>query len=127
MINYYHLSENTGITKSDKTNGNWMALQDLTEGEQKDIIEQYHLPDDIFKGVEQAEEVSRLERLEGTKLNDAYILVLTNLSSDTDLRIEKRLEPLIFIMSDTLMITHAKKNQNLLIGSLKSIEKRPLR
>ncbi|MBO1307035.1 magnesium transporter CorA family protein [Enterococcus sp. 669A] len=109
MINYYQLSESNGIKKSDEANGNWMALQDLTQGEQEEIIERFQLPNDIFQGVEQAEEVSRLERLDGTKLKDAYILVVTNLSSETDHRIEKRLEPLIFILSDTMLITHVKK------------------
>lgn len=114
MINYYQITSDRGIKQSDEETGNWMSLQDLTDKEQQDIIKKYHLPNDIFLGVDQAEEVSRLERLDGTKLKDAYILVITNLSAETDARIEQRLEPLIFILSDTLLITHVKQKSEFL-------------
>lgn len=112
MIHYYHVEAQTGLKQTNATDYNWILLEDATMAEQKSVIAQYHLPDDIFIGGDYAEEVSRLENLHETKLNHAYSLALTNLSADRQAKIEDRLEPLIFIVADDLLITYTCTNSN---------------
>ncbi|MEG0123825.1 MAG: magnesium transporter CorA family protein, partial [Enterococcus sp.] len=59
---------------------NWLVLEDPTSEEQKNLIEKYNLPEEIFVGARSAEEVSHFDALEETSLTNAYVLVLTNLS-----------------------------------------------
>lgn len=112
MIHYYLIDSQAGLKKTTAANYNWLLLEDATAEERKDVITRYHLPDDIFIGGDYAEEVSRLENLHETKLKNAYSLALTNLSADRQARIEDRLEPLIFIIADDLLITYTCTHSN---------------
>lgn len=112
MITYYEITDKQGIQKSSSNEGNWIVLEKATESEQADIVSTYQLPRNIFIGGDEAEEVSRLEQMDNPVLGDIKILVLTNLSAKTDQSIEQRLEPLIFIISDALIITYVGDNSN---------------
>lgn len=108
MIQHFELS-NQHIQEVSPGKGNWLVLKDTTKEEQEEIIKNYRLPQNIFVGGNHAEEVSRLEPLENTALNNSYALGVTNLSAEKKEQIEERLEPLIFIISDSLLITHVGK------------------
>lgn len=118
MIQYFEISSANGVTESCSEHGNWLVLTEATTDEQAELIRTYGLPEEIFIGATHAEEVSHLEPLEQTSLGDAYALVLTNLA-DTNETIEKRLEPIIFIVSESLLITYVGKNSSFIDNSLK--------
>ena len=63
----------------------------------------------FFIGSDEPEEVSRLEHLRDTKLNNPFLYTLIDLSSNHQERIEKRLEPVTFILSKGLMITYVSR------------------
>jgi magnesium transporter len=108
VIQHFEIS-NQHIQEVSPGKGNWLVLKDTTKEEQEEIIKNYRLPQNIFVGGNHAEEVSRLEPLENTALNNSYALGVTNLSAEKKEQIEERLEPLIFIISDSLLITHVGK------------------
>ena len=59
----------------------------------------------FIERIRQEEEVARLQIYQSDELKEVQILVLTNLTNQRDKRIEERLEPIIFIFSDTVMLT----------------------
>lgn len=106
MMNYYQINETKGILNKDSKAGNWLVLEQATAEEQEKVIHDYELPEDIFSASDEAEEISRYEQIENDKLEQVTILSLTNLSDDTEKSIEERLEPLIFIWSESIIITY---------------------
>ncbi len=112
MIITYQISE-SGIVETKSTKqANWLVLKNASQNEIQAIIEQFKLPNDIFIGADQAEEVTRFEKLNKTDLPDSYSLVLMNLSAHTKQKIETRLEPVSFVISDELLITHVSGNSD---------------
>ena len=103
MIKHYSISQE-GIKKSDSS-GNWLILHGATKEEQDQIVKEYDLPEDIFLGATEAEEVARFEPLYETKLKNVFLLIVLNLEKYED-KIENRLEPVLFIISDELIITN---------------------
>lgn len=106
MMTYYEVSKQNGLTESNREKGNWLVIEGTDEQELQTIIDRYQLPDDIFIGSDEAEEVSRIEHLRQTKLNNNLSLVFLNLTANTEKRIEQRIAPVSFIYSDTLLITY---------------------
>jgi magnesium transporter len=86
VIQHFEIS-NQHIQEVSPGKGNWLVLKDTTKEEQEEII----------------------KPLENTALNNSYALGVTNLSAEKKEQIEERLEPLIFIISDSLLITHVGK------------------
>ncbi|MCT3030403.1 magnesium transporter CorA family protein [Pediococcus parvulus] len=110
MILNFNISKK-GITKANHPKQiNWIVLKNATKEETQKTIDQFDLPNDIFIGSNQAEEVSRFEKLKDTNLNNSYSLVLINLSANTKENIEFRLEPISFVISDSLLITYVCEN-----------------
>ena len=97
VIQHFEIS-NQHIQEVSPGKGNWLVLKDTTKEEQEEIIKNYRLPQNIFVGGNHAEEVSRLEPLENTALNNSYALGVTNLSAEKKEQIEERLEPLILLI-----------------------------
>lgn len=87
MIECYKLNT-AGTVKSDAAEANWVNVQNLSEDEIKDIAEKYDLPIDLFAGIDEPEEVSRVEHLQSEKLGEVYSLVVLNLSDQTEQSIE---------------------------------------
>lgn len=90
-----------------------MVVKHGNEEEKKELLTLFDLPEDIFIGSDEPEEVSRLEHLRDTKLNNPFLYTLIDLSSNHQERIEKRLEPDTFILSKGLMITYVSRESNL--------------
>lgn len=110
MIQNFRIGSKSGIQENKSEESNWIALENATEEERTQLIQKYKLPEEIFIGANRAEEVSHLMPLENTALKNAYVLVLTNLSAAKEETIEARLEPIIFIVSDSLLITYMAKD-----------------
>ncbi|MFS0963948.1 magnesium transporter CorA family protein [Enterococcus durans] len=106
MLDYYFIKEK--VIQTDEKNFNWLVINDSDTEEIGRVIEKYQLPEDIFIGNSYPEEVSRLEYLSGTKLQHPISLVLLNLSSKQE-KIEKRLTPISFVLSDNLLIACVEK------------------
>lgn len=105
MIEHYQL-RTSGITEATRENANWIVLQDATDEEVHQVVDNFELPPDIFVNANQSVEVSELKKLTHTRFRECYSLVLINLSADTDDEIETRLEPLSFIITDQFLITY---------------------
>jgi magnesium transporter len=101
VIQHFEIS-NQHIQEVSPGKGNWLVLKDTTKEEQEEIIKNYRLPQNIFVGGNHAEEVSRLEPLENTALNNSYALGVTNLSAEKKEQIEERLEPLIHTFAELI-------------------------
>lgn len=106
MLRYYKVDEN-GAEETDAERGNWLIIQDEREEGMDELVKKLGLPKGIFLGRDAAEEVTRLEYLEGTKLKNPVSIVLTDLTKDENNSIEARLKPISFIASDELLITYA--------------------
>lgn len=107
MLDYYFIGNEKVIT-TDENNYNWLVIDNSNAREIEQVIERYKLPKDIFVGTSYPEEVSRIEDLAGTSLNNPISLVLLNLSRQKG-AIEKRLTPISFVSSDDLLITCVDK------------------
>ncbi|MBU7465232.1 magnesium transporter CorA family protein [Lactiplantibacillus pentosus] len=105
MIDHY-LIQSDGITTTSRDNANWIVLQGASDDETQQVIDTYELPANIFDNANEGVEVSELKKLKHTRFATSYSLVLTNLSAATDDSIEKRLEPLSFIVTDQFLITY---------------------
>lgn len=114
MIQHFKIGSEAGVKETPAGQGNWLVLTEATEKEEKELIQQYDLPEEIFVGSDYAEEVSHLEPLEQIPLDNAYALVLTNLSANQEKKIEERLKPVIFIVSDSVLITYISKKSGFL-------------
>ncbi|KRM79350.1 mit family metal ion transporter cora [Lapidilactobacillus dextrinicus DSM 20335] len=122
MLTYYEINEKSGIKKGTQEHGNWLVLSKATASEQQQVIETYQLPQDIFKGADEAEEIARFEEMSNSKLGDFKILSITDLSAETEVKIEARLEPLIFIIASHQIITYIGDNS---IAVKRFVEKYP--
>ncbi len=106
MIHYYQIDVKEAIQEIEsETQADWIALYDATDEEIKKCLQAYKLPEDLLERIRQEEEVARLQIYQSDELKEVQILVLTNLTNQRDKRIEERLEPIIFIFSDTVMLT----------------------
>lgn len=112
MIDYYLITEEKGVKTSGKTQSNFIVLEKSTKLEEEELVKQFELPSEIFRGGDEAEEISRVEKLPSEKLGELTILSLTNLSNQPELTIEKRLEPLIFITSKELTLVYVGDNSD---------------
>lgn len=108
MYSYYKIEKNQ-IRESSEEDYNWLVVKHGNEEEKKELLTLFDLPEDIFIGSDEPEEVSRLEHLRDTKLNNPFLYTLIDLSSNHQERIEKRLEPVTFILSKGLMITYVSR------------------
>lgn len=115
MIEYYSISKK-GIKKRNQL-GNWLILHGATKEEQEHIIQKYALPEDIFLGATKAEEVARFEPLYETNLKNVHLLILHYLEKNED-KIENRLEPILFIISDDLIMTNLSKGSTFITSFL---------
>ncbi|WP_412988873.1 magnesium transporter CorA family protein [Pediococcus siamensis] len=106
MILQFNISNQGVVKTTNPRHANWLVLKDASSKEIQTVIDQFQLPNDIFIGSTRAEEVTRFEKLSGTSLNTCYSLVLMDLTADTQASIETRLEPISFVISDSLVITH---------------------
>ncbi|OTN75696.1 hypothetical protein A5886_000772 [Enterococcus sp. 8G7_MSG3316] len=113
MFRYYKIEEKK-VTESTKDDYNWLVITGSDPNEQRELLDRYQLPEDIFIGSNEPEEVSRLEHLRNTKLTHPMLYTLIDLSEVTNERIEDRLEPITFIYADDLMITYASDRSNLI-------------
>ncbi|MBO0431431.1 magnesium transporter CorA family protein [Enterococcus sp. DIV0660C] len=104
MPAYYFVDKEKQVTDSDETKCNWIIVNNKDVNEIEKITQHYQLPQDIFIGISYPEAISRVEYLPGTKLKNAFSLVLLNLSSNRT-KIEERLTPISFVVSDDLLIT----------------------
>lgn len=113
MIHYYQIYVKEAIQEIEsETQADWIALYDATDEEIKKCLQAYKLPEDLLARIRQEEEVARLEIYQSDELKEVQILVLTNLTNQRDKRIEERLEPIIFIFSDTVMLTLTTAESN---------------
>ncbi|EEV31714.1 magnesium transporter CorA family protein [Enterococcus gallinarum] len=112
MYSYYKIEQNQ-IRESSEEDYNWLVVKHGNEEEKKELLTLFDFPEDIFIGSDEPEEVSRLEHLRDTKLNNPFLYTLIDLSSNHQERIEKRLEPVTFILSKGLMITYVSRESNL--------------
>ena len=103
-MRYYFVDDEKNVIETDEKKYNWLVLDSAKPEEIEQAIEEFELPDDIFVGTEYPEEVSRMERLYETKLEHPFSLVVINLDQ-SDNRIEKKLTPISFVLSDNLLIT----------------------
>jgi magnesium transporter len=113
MFSYYFVDEK-GVVETDEGNCNWLIVDGSDDKALGELIQKFHLPDDTFTGSTYPEEVSRIEYLTETNLNDPLLIALIDLEK-TDGQIEDRLKPVVHIISDGLMITcrdsqHSKSN-----------------
>ncbi len=106
MLDYYFIEDK--VIKTDEKKFNWLVINNSDTEEIGKVVEKYQLPEDIFVGNAYPEEVSRLEYLSGTNLQHPISLVLLNLSSKQE-KIEKRLSPISFVLSDDLLIACVEK------------------
>ncbi len=113
MFRYYKIEEKK-INQTSKEDYNWLIISGNDPAEQRELLDRFQLPEDIFIGSNEPEEVSRLEHLRNTKLNHPILYTLIDLSEDTNERIEDRLEPITFICAKDLLITYASERSNLI-------------
>lgn len=113
MLTYYTLTKD-GCTKSTKAEGNWLILQQPSPQERQEIIKKYQLPHDIFPIESTPEDVTQLEFLQQTNLKSPMSLVLMSLAGHPHERVEERLHPISFIISDNLLITDVGNNSSLI-------------
>lgn len=111
MLEYYLIDENKKVIATDEEHFNWLVIDTSDTEEIEQVTRTYQLPEDIFVGMTYPEEVSRLEHLSGTSLNNPISLVLLNLSSEKE-KIERRLTPLSFVISNDLLITCQDEKTN---------------
>ncbi|APT18148.1 mit family metal ion transporter cora [Amylolactobacillus amylotrophicus DSM 20534] len=112
MLKYFKVDQN-GLKEAQGQDHNIILLEEEHDPKYTDqLIEKYDLPNDLFLGSNLPEEVTRLEHLEGTKLNNPTSLVLMDLSANMEHSIEERLQPLSFIKSDELLILHICENSD---------------
>ena len=111
MLDYYFIKKK--VIQTDEKNFNWLVINNSDTEEIGRVVEKYQLPEDIFIGNSYPEEVSRLEYRSGTKLQHPTSLVLLNLSSKQE-KIEKRLTPISFVLSDNLLIACVEKETDFL-------------
>lgn len=102
------------MTESTEEDYNWLVITGSDPNEQRELLDRYQLPEDIFIGSNEPEEVSRLEYLRDTKLNHPLLYTLIDLSEVTEERIEDRLEPITFIYAKDLLITYVSERSNLI-------------
>ncbi len=113
MFQYYKM-EDRKIRESSEEDYNWLVVSGTDPEEQRHLLERYQLPEDIFIGANEPEEVSRLEYLRNTKLNHPILYTLIDLSEVTQDRIENRLEPVTFIYTKDLLITYVSHQSTLI-------------
>lgn len=113
MFRYYKIEEKK-VTKTSEEDYNWLIISGNDPGEQRTLLDRFQLPEDIFIGSNEPEEVSRLEHLRNTKLNHPILYTLIDLSEATNERIEDRLEPITFICAKDLLITYASARSTLI-------------
>ncbi|WP_165005979.1 MULTISPECIES: magnesium transporter CorA family protein [unclassified Enterococcus] len=104
MLEYYFVDKKNKVTRTDDRNYNWLVIDSTNEEDIQEVIDKFRLPEDIFVGTTYPEEVSRMEHLYDTKLQDPLSLVVINLSK-SGTRIEERLTPISFVISEGLLIT----------------------
>ncbi len=109
MIKYFNIDPDQGVSKGSDQEFNWLAIDQDSPQEVEKILQEYSLPQDIFVGADSAGEVSRVEHLKNTKLKNPLSVVVLNLA-DKDQTIEKRIEPISFVLSDDLLLTYTGKN-----------------
>lgn len=113
MFSYYFVDKK-GVVETDEENYNWLIVDGSDDKALGELNQKFHLPDDTFTGSTYPEEVSRIEYLTETNLNDPLLIALIDLEK-TDGQIEDRLKPVVHIISEGLMITcrdskHSKSN-----------------
>lgn len=111
---YYYKVDGQRIQEATKEDHNWLIIQDSTEEERGKVLKKYRLPADIYIGTDEPEEVSRIERLWDTNLKNPISLILVDLGANKEEHVEKRLEPISFILSEDLLITYIAKDSQLL-------------
>ncbi|ASZ07701.1 MULTISPECIES: magnesium transporter CorA family protein [Enterococcus] len=116
MPKYYFIDKQHKVTEVDKAKSNWLIINHSDVVTIENITQKYQLPKEIFIGISYPEAISRVEYLPGTKLANAFSLVLLNLSSNSQ-KIEERLTPISFVVSDDLLIT-CVENETMFIESL---------
>ncbi|GEO46054.1 magnesium transporter CorA family protein [Companilactobacillus kimchii] len=114
-MSYYRVTSN-GVEPSDKVEGNWLVLEEdkFSKATLLKMVDEFSLPKELFSARNAAEEVSRLEYLRDTRLNDPISLVLVDLKADTKRTIEERLEPVTIVKSNELLITHVCQGSSLI-------------
>ena len=120
MIQYYQIEEN-GITEGNKDHYNWLVLTSDTEKKTQEICRKYHLPADVFVDTDFSEGVTKVEKLEKTRLSNPLSIVLLHLKRQESFK-ENRIEPLSFILSDELMITYLAKDSPVIDELISSLE-----
>ncbi|WP_127848748.1 magnesium transporter CorA family protein [Lacticaseibacillus hulanensis] len=95
-----------GLQVSPNGDFDLLVLTNDDKAEVKQTIDDYRLPRNIFQAGDEAEEVTRYEELLGTKLTDAKVLVLMDISANIEAAIEERLEPLTMIRAKEHLIVH---------------------
>ena len=113
MLDDYFIGR-IGVIATDEDQSNWLVIDSSNTKEIEQVIERYELPQDIFVGVSYPEEVSRMEELTGTSLNQPISLVLLNLSNEKE-TIEKRLTPISFVHSNDLLISCVDKKTDFFV------------
>lgn len=122
MFRYFKINEQ-GMKEIQEKIGNCLVIQDSTEKEREEIVQRYQLPNDIFLESKTPEDVSRLEKLQKTRLKDPLLLTLIDLSFDVE-PIEASLHPVTFIYAQGLLIIHLSKKTSLLDVLLKEKNKK---
>lgn len=113
MLDDYFIGRK-GVMTTDEDHSNWLVIDSSNTKEIEQVIKKYELPQDIFVGVSYPEEVSRMEELTGTSLNQPISLVLLNLSNEKE-TIEKRLTPISFVYSNDLLISCVDKKTDFFV------------
>ncbi|MBO0452662.1 magnesium transporter CorA family protein [Candidatus Enterococcus murrayae] len=121
MVDHYFVDKKKALM-TDETHFNWLIVDSSNTEEIEKVITEYRLPKDLFMGNAYPEEVSRVERLSGTTLRNPLSLIVIDLSSKQE-RIEKRLTPISFILSDELLITSLDRESNFVEHLIKKYPK----
>ncbi len=112
MLDYFQIDVEQGLQKASESNYNWIIIDHDSQEELSKMTKKYHLPEDVFVTSESAGEVSRIEYLKDTKLENPISLVLFDITNK-DGTVEERISPLSIILSDEIFILYVGKNQSI--------------
>lgn len=104
MPNYYKVNKD-GMTSSNESDSNVVIIseaKDEREDIEAEFIEEYQMPDDIFKLIEYAVLAPRYEKVDNEYLGETLVMVLTNLKDpgNEDTNAEERLDAVSFVLSN---------------------------
>lgn len=111
MFRYFNINQ-TSVEETDNEKFNWLIIQNSTEEERNQLIQEYQLPTDVFLEVKTSEVVSRFERLHETHLTEPILITLIDLACNKK-EIEDCLKPVTFIYAKGILLMHLSNETTL--------------